>query len=107
VAEADPWQPIPIPLPKLGGSARFELGPLTLLLCNAGGSPYVIEDRCPHTYISLEGGMITGTTLQCPLHGGELELRDGSPANPPIRRPVRWFPVRQSIAGFEVQIVDA
>jgi nitrite reductase/ring-hydroxylating ferredoxin subunit len=107
VPEADPWQPIPIPLPELGGSARFELGPLALLLCNADGNPYVVEDRCPHTYISLAGGMITGSILQCPMHGGELDLRDGSPANPPIRRPVRWFQVRESTAGLEVQIIDA
>jgi nitrite reductase/ring-hydroxylating ferredoxin subunit len=60
--------------------------------------------RSSNTYISLEGGMICGTVLQCPMHGGELNLTDGSPANPPIRRPVRTFAVRRLDAGLQVDI---
>ena len=98
------WQPVPIPLPASGRSERFTLGDVTLLLCNAGGTPYVIEDGCPHAGISLQGGRISGTTLECPMHGGKLDLQRGDPVSPPIRRPCRTYALRSSEAGLEIAI---
>jgi len=96
------WAPVPIPLPASGGNATFELRGLALLLCNAGGTPYVVRDECPHVRTSMQGGLIKGTILECPLHGGLLDLRDGSPVAMPIRRPVACYPVRYGEAGLEV-----
>jgi nitrite reductase/ring-hydroxylating ferredoxin subunit len=45
--------------------------------------------------------------LECPLHGGKLDVRDGSPVAPPIRRPVATFPVRRTQDGLEVGLVSA
>jgi 3-phenylpropionate/trans-cinnamate dioxygenase ferredoxin component len=98
----DGWRPIPVALPERGGTERFELDGVGLLLCNADGAPYVIEDRCPHGGISLHGGRISGTTLECPMHGGKLDLRDGSPVSPPIRRPCRAYAVHTSGAVLEI-----
>jgi len=88
------WADIPVALPPPGGMAAFELGGLELVLCNAGGTPRVIEDRCPHADVALSAGRLEGFVLECPLHGGKLDVRDGKPAAPPIRRPVRTFAVR-------------
>ena len=109
VAEAETvgglrWVGIPIALPPVGGNATFELGSLALLFCNAGGTPFVVRDECPHVRTSLQGGLIRGTILECPLHGGQLDLRDGRPVAMPIRKPVACYPVRKVGEGFEVGI---
>jgi nitrite reductase/ring-hydroxylating ferredoxin subunit len=99
---ADAWRNVPVALPPPGGMAAFELAGLELVLCNAAGTPCVIEDRCPHAEVALSEGRLEGTVLECPLHGGRLDPRDGRPLAAPIRRPVRTFAVRQ--AGNRIQI---
>jgi len=90
------WVEIPISLPPVGQSDSFSIGDLALLLCNAEGTPYVVHDQCPHVRTSMKGGLIRGTILECPLHGGLMDLRDGSPAGMPIRRPGKCYAVRAS-----------
>jgi nitrite reductase/ring-hydroxylating ferredoxin subunit len=100
------WVGIPIALPPVGGNATFEVGSLALLFCNAGGTPFVVRDECPHVRTSLQGGLIRGTILECPLHGGQLDLRDGRPVAMPIRRAVACYSVRKAGEGYEVGIPD-
>lgn len=90
---------MPTPLPPPGASRAFEAASRKLLLCNAGGTPYVVEDSCPHVRVSMEGGAIEGTVFECPHHGGRFELRDGRPVRPPIRRSVETFAVRVAADG--------
>ena len=101
------WAEIPVALPPPGGMAAFELGGLELVLCNANGAPCVIEDRCPHAEVALSEGRLEGFVLECPLHGGKLDPRDGRPLAAPIRRPVRTFAVRQTGEQLQVEIPHA
>jgi nitrite reductase/ring-hydroxylating ferredoxin subunit len=102
------WHALPVALPEPGGTRAFELRSRRLLLCNADGTPYVIEDACPHVRVSLAGGAIEGTVLECPQHGGRLDLRDGRPVRMPIRRSVATFAVRATPSGgLEVAIPAA
>lgn len=70
-----------------------------LLVCSVDGRPYAIDDRCSHGSTPLSGGRLCGHVLECPLHGGKIDVRDGSPAAPPVRRPVRTWPVRVAVDG--------
>ncbi len=81
------WVDVPVALPAEGETAAFSVGELALLLCHADGAPYVLHDACPHVRTSMAGARIRGTLLECPLHGGLMDVRDGSPAGMPIRRP--------------------
>jgi nitrite reductase/ring-hydroxylating ferredoxin subunit len=101
------WAEIPVSLPPPGGMAAFELDGLELVLCNAAGTPCVIEDRCPHAEVALSEGRLEGSVLECPLHGGKLDVRDGRPAAAPIRRPVRTFAVRKDGEQLQVEIPHA
>jgi len=98
-SESLTWVPLPIPLPPPGGSRAFELASRRLLLCNAGGTPYVVEDACPHVRVSMQGGAIEGTVFECPHHGGRFDLRDGRPVRMPIRRGVETYAVREAEGG--------
>ena len=98
------WHPIPVPLPAEGLVCGFELAGHPLLLCNALGEPRVLLDECPHAGVALSGGRLRGTVLECPLHGGKLDVRDGAPMAFPIRRSASCFPVRSSGGGLEVGV---
>ncbi len=99
------WERVPVELPPPGGTRAFELAERKLLLCNAGGAAHVIANLCPHVGVSLEGGALDGTVLECPHHGGRIDLRDGRPVRLPIRRSVETFAVRGAAdGGLEVAI---
>jgi nitrite reductase/ring-hydroxylating ferredoxin subunit len=100
----DRWCDVPVSLPPPGGMAAFELGGLELVLCNAAGTPCVVEDRCPHAEVALSEGRLEGFVLECPLHGGKLDVRDGRPAAPPIRRAARTFAVRTENGSVQVDL---
>ncbi len=100
------WVAIPIGLPPEGGSETFAVGDLELLLCNAEGRAYVIRDECPHVKSSLKGGEIRGTILECPLHGGQIDLRDASAVALPIRRLGVCYSVRAAGEGWQVALPD-
>lgn len=98
------WRDVPVPLPPPGRMAAFEVGGLELVLCNVAGTPCVIEDRCPHVEVALSEGRLEGSVLECPLHGGKLDVRDGRPVAAPIRRPARTFAVRQRGDHIQVEV---
>jgi 3-phenylpropionate/trans-cinnamate dioxygenase ferredoxin subunit len=93
------WYPVAIALPPPGETRPFELRSRKLLLCNAAGTAYVIEDSCPHVRVSMAGAVLDGCVLECPHHGGRLDVRDGRPVRLPIRRGVETYAVRASAEG--------
>ena len=92
------------PGPEPGEMQAIETPGRRLVLCNAAGRVYAFEDRCPHADVKLSGGRLEGSVLECPLHGGKLDVRDGSPQRPPIRKPVATFEVRRVDGGFEIKL---
>ncbi len=75
-----------------------------ILVCNALGEFYAIENECPHTHIPLAGGRLIGCVLECPLHGGKLDVRDGGDLALPIREPARTYLVTVVDGGIEIDI---
>lgn len=62
---------------------------VSLALCNHGGA-----DLCD--------GYFDGHLIECPLHQGAFDVRDGAPLDAPATRPMKTFPAR-IVAGM-VQI---
>ncbi len=75
-----------------------------ILLCQVDGQTYALEDQCPHVRVPLAGGRLDGFILECPLHGGKLDIRDGRAAALPIRRAAVVFPLRETSSGLEIQL---
>jgi 3-phenylpropionate/trans-cinnamate dioxygenase ferredoxin component len=77
------------------GTARsVEISDRQLALYNISGTFYATDDRCTHARAFLSEGFIEGDTVECPLHGGRFHIPTGRPLTPPVRTPVRAYPVR-------------
>lgn len=85
VAGADELQP--------GQMKRVEAGGRRLLLCNAEGVHYCVDEMCSHEDYSLYFGCIKGRSIKCSLHGSHFDLADGRPLNEPADCPLRSYPV--------------
>ena len=85
-----------------GATRALEIGGLELLLCRVGGAFYALENRCPHAAVELTAGQLTGYVLECPMHGGKLDVRDGRPCAQPIRKPATTFAVRAAGDAIEI-----
>ena len=73
-----------------------------ILVCNAEGRFYAIENRCPHAMVRLDTAVLSGCILECSVHGGRLDVRDGSPQRHPIRRSAVTYRVEER--GDQIEI---
>jgi len=58
------------------------LGGRQIAIFNLGDRFLAIENRCPHRGGPLVEGIVSGTTVVCPLHAWKIGLETGSVANP-------------------------
>jgi 3-phenylpropionate/trans-cinnamate dioxygenase ferredoxin subunit len=65
-----------------------------LLLVNAEGGYYCIDEMCSHEDYSLWFGCVKGRTIKCSLHGSYFDLASGQPVNEPADCPLRTYPVK-------------
>ena len=57
------------------------------------GTAWVTDDTCTHGQASLvEGGMLDGFVIECGLHLGAFDIRDGSVASAPCTQPLQVYP---------------
>ncbi len=87
-------------LQKIGPVGNFpvnkgvcvEVGGKKIAVFNATGQYYAIDDACPHRGASFSQGSVAGTTVTCPWHGAEVDVRTGQ-CGPPSPRPVAVYDV--------------
>jgi 3-phenylpropionate/trans-cinnamate dioxygenase ferredoxin subunit len=77
---------------KPGQMKRVQAGGKSLLLCNADGEHYCVDELCSHEDYSLYFGCIKGKSIKCSLHGSYFSLQDGRPLNEPADCPIRTYP---------------
>lgn len=67
-----------------------------LVLVRVGDEVFALEDRCSHQKVALSGGFVDGSerSIECPRHGSQFSLDDGTPLQLPATRPVRTYPIR-------------
>ena len=81
-------------IPPCQGRAIF-IGDLSLAVFNTGDRFLAVENRCPHSGDSLAEGMVSGTTVTCPLHNWRICLETGLVTKPCVEGTpqVRTFPL--------------
>ncbi len=90
-----------------GQMKKVRAGSQEILLARVKGHYYAVDAHCPHLGGDLSEGSLYDTTLTCPMHHSQFDIRDGhvirwtdltgitfsiaSRQHPP--RPLRHYPV--------------
>ena len=97
------WIALDTPPPAAGQMRAVDAGGTSVLVCNVDGALHALENHCPHAGIPLADGRLRGCVLECPMHGGKLDVRDGTPKAAPIRTRAPLFAVRRTETGIEIR----
>ena len=65
-----------------------------IALYTVGASVYATDNICTHGHARLCDGFLDGHEIECPLHQGKFDVRDGKPMCDPVTDAVRSYPVR-------------
>ena len=72
-----------------GASKEVEHDGRIVALFNVGGEVSAIDGICPHQGGPLADGPLEGTTVTCPWHGWQFDVRTGkTPLGGRVRQPV-------------------
>ena len=77
-----------------GTAKPFSVNGTDVLVCNAGGSLYAIEDVCTHDGAPLDQGTLEGRCIICPRHGATFDIETGAALTLPAVMPVQTYSVR-------------
>lgn len=73
---------------------KVQAGGRRLLLANAEGTHYVVDEMCSHEDYSLYLGCIKDRRIKCSLHGSFFDLETGEALVEPACDPIRTYPVQ-------------
>ena len=62
---------------ETGGLKAASLDDHEMVVARVGDNYYIADGRCPHMGGHLPDGTLEGTTLTCPRHHSQFDLRDG------------------------------
>lgn len=65
-----------------------------LALYNVEGQIYATDNLCTHGHARLCDGFLDGFEIECPLHQGKFDIRDGKPLCQPVVEAIRIYPVK-------------
>lgn len=77
-----------------GDVTPVNFGSRELAVFDANDGLYVSMARCTHGAANLCDGHFDGTYIECPLHQGLFDVRDGAAKAAPARVPLRMIEVR-------------
>jgi naphthalene 1,2-dioxygenase system ferredoxin subunit len=59
-----------------------------------GGDLYATDNTCTHGQARLCDGFLDGHEIECPLHQGKFDIRDGRPTCEPVTQALRTYPIK-------------
>ena len=83
---------------------RVELGPRKLAIYDTPTGVYASLALCNHGGADLCDGYFDGHVIECPLHQGAFDVRDGKPVCAPATRPMRVFETRVENGQVQIRI---
>jgi len=79
-----------------GKPMAIDIDGTAVCVARVGNEVFAIEDTCSHSEASLSEGEMTGTKIECWLHGAEFDLRTGEALTPPATEGLKTFKVERS-----------
>jgi 3-phenylpropionate/trans-cinnamate dioxygenase ferredoxin component len=86
-----------------GGMKAFDVRGTKVAVANVDGAFYAFDDTCTHMGCSLAGGDLEETTVVCPCHGSEFDVRSGAVLQGPAREPVETYEIRTEGSSLEIK----
>jgi naphthalene 1,2-dioxygenase system ferredoxin subunit len=65
-----------------------------IALYTVSGEVYATDNICTHGQARLCDGFLDGHEIECPLHQGKFDVRDGRPTCEPVTEGLRSYPVK-------------
>ena len=65
-----------------------------IALYTVGDEIYATDNICTHGHARLCDGFLEGHEIECPLHQGKFDVRDGRPTCEPAVEALRSYPVK-------------
>ena len=59
-----------------------------------GDDVFATDNTCTHGQARLCDGFLDGHEIECPLHQGKFDVRDGRPTCDPVTHALRSYPVK-------------
>ncbi len=87
-----------------GKPVAIEVDGVAVCLTRVGNEVFAVEDTCTHSEASLSEGEVSGTKIECWLHGAEFDLRTGEALTPPATSALKTFQVE--VNGNQVVVTN-
>jgi naphthalene 1,2-dioxygenase system ferredoxin subunit len=71
-----------------------EINGREIAISTVNGAVYATDNTCTHGQARLSDGFLDGCALECPLHQGKFDVRDGKPMCEPAVESLRTYGVR-------------
>lgn len=65
-----------------------------IALYGVDGDVYATDNLCTHGHARLCDGFLEGHEIECPLHQGRFDVRNGAAMCAPLTEGIRTYPVR-------------
>jgi naphthalene 1,2-dioxygenase system ferredoxin subunit len=72
----------------------ISVGEREIAIYTAGEAVYATDSVCTHGQAQLRDGYLDGYEIECPLHQGRFDVRDGKPLCAPVTEELRCYPVK-------------
>ena len=83
---------------------RLEKNGQSICVARIGNKVFAIGDTCSHAEASLSEGDISGTVIECWLHGAGFDLRTGAALSLPATQSVKSYPVHIDADSVTIEI---
>lgn len=70
------------------------VGGRDIALYTVGEQVFATDNICTHGHARLCDGFLEGHEIECPLHQGRFDVRDGRPTCDPVTEALRSYPVK-------------
>ncbi|MEO9684559.1 MAG: non-heme iron oxygenase ferredoxin subunit [Tateyamaria sp.] len=89
---------------ETGWVTPVTLGARKLAVYDTPSGVYTSMALCNHGGADMCNGYFDGHVIECPLHQGAFDVRDGKPVSPPATRPMITFETRTKEGTVQIKI---
>ncbi len=91
--------------PEPGQATRVMVDGTAVAVFNIGGLLFGVDAKCTHVGGPLDKGPVAGTTVTCPWHGSQFDLKTGAVVRGPASKPLKAYRVQAETDGLAIDSV--